>query len=175
MRQQTPKKNQNINMIRILAQVFRVVLMHHLHPSQEKEPLSIQLQATGISEEVIQKSLLWFQKFFSYRPEAYEKLSSPLLRDMLVHRIYAPQEIQRIGIDGQNFLTELTLQHVLSPAKREFLMDCIMGEEIEPLTLPQLQFLTFMVLSQECRKPEEVEWLEEIVLKHESELTTLAH
>jgi hypothetical protein len=50
-----------------------------------------------------------------------------------------------------------------------------MGEDIAPLTLPQLQFLTFVTLTQDCKKPEEVAWLEEIILKRDPELTTLAH
>ncbi len=168
-------KDQNVNIISILAQVFRVVLLHHLHPEAQQKPLSIQLQATGISEKIIEKSLRWLQKFFDYSPDTYERLSNPLSQLTLMHRVYLPQEIERIGEAGQQLLTELSLQHVLSPAKREFLMDCIMSEEIEPLTLPQLQFLTFMVLTQHCQRVEEVEWLEGIVLKRDSELNTLAH
>lgn len=169
------KKNQNINIITILSEVFRVVLMHHIQPEETKKPLSIKLKTTGISEYLIQKSLLWLQKFLNYDSEMYEKLSIPPLSDLLLYRVYAPQEIERIGLKGQQLLDELTLQGVLSLGKREFLMDCIMGEDIAPLTFPQLQFLTFMVLTQDCKKTEEVEWLEGIVLKHETELTTLAN
>ena len=170
------QSDQNISIINILAQVFRVVLSHHFQPqTPEKKPLNVELKAAGISDEIIQKSLRWFQQFFAYNPKVYEKLNTHQFDTTFLHRTYAPQELHRIGIEGQQFLTQLSMEHVLSPARREFLMDCIMSEEIAPLTLPQLQFLTFMVLSQDCKRPEEVVWLEEIVLKREKELNTLAH
>jgi uncharacterized protein Smg (DUF494 family) len=173
--QKTIIENQNINILNVLSEVFRIILSHHLQPEKDKKPLSIKLKAEGISEAVVEKSLLWLKKFFDYRPELYEKLSDPALKSNLIHRFYAPQEIARIGEEGPEFLNTLCFEHILPPAKREFLMDCIMGEDIAPLTLPQLQFLTFVTLTQDCKKPEEVAWLEEIILKRDPELTTLAH
>jgi Smg protein len=167
------KTNNNNNMLQILSGVFRVILSHHLQPEDQRKPLSIELKAAGISEALIQKSLSWLQRFFSYSEKDYEKISNNF--NHANNRIFAPQELARIGIEGQNFLIELGSQHMISPAKREFLMDCIMGEDIEPLSLPQVQFLTFMVLSQDCKRAEEIQWLEEIVLKQHSELTTLAN
>jgi Smg protein len=166
-------KNNNNNMLQILSGVFKVILLHHLQPEEQRKPLSIELKAAGISEDLIQKSLLWLQRFFSYSAQDYEKVLNNFNHSH--NRIFAPQELARIGVEGQNFLTELSSQHILAPAKREFLMDCIMGEDIDPLSLPQLQFLTFMVLSQDCKRAEEIRWLEEIVLKQHSELTTLAN
>jgi Smg protein len=163
----------NISMIKILSGVFRMILLHHLKPEENKKPLSIKLNAEGVSPALVEKSLNWLQKFFSYTPEAYEKIENNF--NLLNNRIYAPQEITRISLEGRNFLSELTAQGILSAPKREFLMDCIMGEEIDPLSLSQLQFLTFIVLSQDCKRPEEVWWLEDIVLKQDSELTTLAN
>jgi uncharacterized protein Smg (DUF494 family) len=167
------KKSNNNNMLQILSGVFRVILSHHLQPEDQRKPLSIELKAAGMSEALIQRSLLWLQQFFSYSEKDYQKISNNF--NHANNRIYAPQELDIIGLEGQRFLTELSTQHILSPAKREFLMNCIMGEDIDPLSLPQLQFLTFMVLSQDCKRPEEIRWLEEIVLKQHSELTTLAH
>jgi Smg protein len=169
------KRQQTFSMMNILAQVFRAILDHHLHTQPSQTPLSLQLKASGIPQELVQRALQWLEKFFAYDPVFYDTLNHGLTQESMTYRLYASQETERLGIGGQEYLTDLTLKRVLSPGKREFLIDCIMSEDITQLTLQQLRFLTFMVLAQDCKKPEEIDWLKQIVLKPESELTTLAN
>ncbi|NCX94634.1 MAG: DUF494 family protein [Gammaproteobacteria bacterium] len=152
------------NVIDLLADVFVSVV---LEPSPEKaeEHVISRLRLEGISAIEIEKAFRWIYSFFNTDDSVYQHAPKT--------RFFSQEERQRLGTEGYFFVMELEAQGVLSPARREFLMDRVMALDTFRLTLKQVRWLVFVTLAHDKKHLAEIKWVESIILKEHQNSTAL--
>lgn len=152
--------------INVLADVFKLI-------SADKEVLktpkvlTAKLKEKGINEKELCGALMWLVSFFTYDKAQYDIVPA--------NRILTSREIERLGEKGYDFIANLTSQGILSPGRREFLLDKLMSIESEPLEFKQLKLLTFISITNDMERKEEIKWIEAVVLKESPDTATLLH
>lgn len=81
-------------------------------------------------------------------------------------RVYAAEEMERLGASCRGFLAFLEQAGVLDPATRERVIDRVMALETTDIDLEQLKWVLLMVLFNQPGRESMYAWMEDFVFDH---------
>lgn len=124
-------------MIDVLVFLFENYFDLNAHPAPDA--LARKLSAAGFDPDEISLALDWLDELKSARP-------SPFAADPRSARIYTPEENDRLGRDGLDFILFLEGAGVVTPPLRELIVERALGFDDEPVSLDKLKVIVLMVL-----------------------------
>ena len=105
----------------------------------ESGQLAKKLSAVGFEADEIQDALTWLNGLQSVTTNLASPPSGPAIR------VYAPQELDLLGVEALGFLHFLEGAGVLSPALREVVMDRLLALPRGPVSLDDFKVLLLLV------------------------------
>jgi Smg protein len=129
------------------ANVFEVLVYLYenygaLHACPDADSLTKRLTAAGFDDEEISEALAWLsgleqitQASIAVGPESE-----------LAFRVYAHQEIERLGLAAIGFLSFLEQAGQLTPTQREIVIERALATNETPIDLEMLKVIVLMVL-----------------------------
>jgi Smg protein len=113
-----------------------------LHACPDADSLTRRLTAAGFEDEEISDALAWLsgleqvtQESIAVGPESNHAF-----------RIYAAQEVDRLGADAIGFLSFLEHAAQLTPTQREIVIERALATDETPIPLEMLKVIVLMVL-----------------------------
>jgi Smg protein len=124
----------------ILIYVFDRYMLEELPANAEREMLARDLESAGFAEANVARALDWLD-------DLAQKREPGLRSGEQSFRVYAPQELARLGPQCCGLLTTLEHAGILSAGQREIVIDRLLALDAEELDLEQVKWLVLMVLS----------------------------
>ena len=119
-----------------------------------------ELAEIGFLQKDIQRALKWIE-LFSLLKEDYIKLENG---SMPHNRVFNTHEKAKLGVAGEGFLHHLSLSGFNSPAMRELMINSIMALDTERVSLEEIKWICFIVITSVNEEERSQLWLESIVL-----------
>lgn len=149
------------NMLDILMYLFEHCLDSETGMMPEESVLRGQLDDAGFQHKEIDKAFAWLEELANAREQNFqEQLGSN--RSI---RIYAEQEQLRLDKECRGFLLFLEQIGVLDPISRELVIDRAMALETNEIDLPQLKWVTLMVLFNQPGQEAALAWMEDLLFE----------
>lgn len=121
------------------------------------------LNDAGFTEADINRALAWFAEL-SVRPKVFNKPQGSSVR------LYTPEEMEKISVDGRGFLFHLEKIGVLDSAQREVIVDKIMALDEDYLMLEDIKWIVLMSIFNQPDKAEALVWLERMIINNDNEV-----
>jgi Smg protein len=143
-----------------ILDVLMYLFENHMHDNCNmvisEETLLGELKEAGFNIDEIIRAFDWLERLgdISQLQEVSEKS----------FRIFSPDEQKRIGIDCQGFLSFIETLGILDPVSREIVIDRLLGLTPEKIDLPQVKWVTLMVLFNQRNRKEALKAMEHLVL-----------
>ncbi len=129
---------------------------HDAYP--DREELQTRLIEAGFSTSEIEKAFKWLDDLSDYQQKSRLDPSTPAS-----FRLYHASETERIDRDCRGFLMFLEHTGVLTPTRRELVIDRIMALDTDDLDLEQLKWIVLMVLMNLPGAETAYSWMEGLV------------
>jgi Smg protein len=129
----------------------------------ESGQLAKKLSAVGFEADEIQDALTWLNGLQSVTLNLAPPPSGPAMR------VYAPQELDLLGVEALGFLHFLEGAGVLSPSLREVVMDRLLALPRGPVSLDDFKVLLLLVFWSLGEEPDAL-ILDELFVEDEDRL-----
>jgi Smg protein len=141
----------------ILVYVFDHYLFEELPVSAERADIARDLESAGFRGASVERALDWLADLASERERPGLKANERAFR------LYSPEECARLDAGCQGLLLSLERGGILSPTRREIVIDRLLALDTEELGIEQVKWVVLMVLS--CQPGEEAacERMEDLV------------
>lgn len=106
----------------------------------DRQELLNKLQHAGFSVAKIEMALDWLTSL------AQQQMTEHDLNEVDSVRIFAPEEIAKIGEDNLTFITILEDAEILNPATREIVLNQLLLLKQDDISLTEVKLVAFMVL-----------------------------
>ncbi len=132
--------------------------LNSFEPSQDQ--IAKELAGAGFQSEEISKAFMWLEDLLEITQQSKQ---STLVQSHSSLRIYTNEEVQKLGLAGQQLLSRLVNMGVLSEFSREMVVDRVMALESIDVDIDHIRWVALMVLSNQPGFDEIAEWAEVIV------------
>lgn len=82
-------------------------------------------------------------------------------------RMYSHEERERLGSDCIQLLTDWQNMRVITALQREVIIEQMLSLEVSEVSMNQIRWVAFLVLTADSKNPEQIFWLEYILLNPE--------
>lgn len=147
------------NMFEVLMYLFENHMKNDCKLILTEETLTAELEQVGFSSDSIDKALDWLEGLMELQESAN---AEPAGKDSL--RIYSPDEQLRLDANSRGFLLFLENIGILNPRTRELVIDRLMAIEDEEIGLPQVKWVTLLVLFNQPNEEAALACMENLVL-----------
>jgi Smg protein len=124
----------------------------------DRETLTVELEEAGFAKHEINRAFDWLENLAKNPPESEPPITQ---RDAL--RVYAPPELERLGVECRGFLQYLENIGILEAAQREVVIDRIMALDNPEIDLEQVKWIILMVLFNRPGQEDAYARMEELV------------
>lgn len=125
--------------------------------------LLAELAEAGFSHAEIHKAFDWLDALARQRPAvARARADGPV-------RVYAGDELERLGVDGRGFLMFLEQHGVIDASQRELVLDRALALEQEAIELDDLKWVVLMALFGQPGSEAAYAWMQTQVSEDEPE------
>lgn len=147
------------NVLDVLMYLFENYMDEGPEFNPDQEALMAELSQAGFPHGEINKAFDWLEGLATLRAQEGVRETAKLHSV----RIYARDELQKLGIDARGFLLFLEQNGVLNPPARELVIDRVMALESEEIDLEQLKWIILMVLFNQPGQEQAYAWMEDLV------------
>ncbi len=127
-----------------------------------------ELEQAGFEPKDIDKAFGWLEQLISNtedQTDGYPLQSSG-------HRVFTPEERQRLGPNSLDFLISLEKHQIITPAMRELVLEQVLGLDAKVLSVLQFKRIILMVLMNTPGNEDAALWLESFI---QDEIEQVAH
>ena len=125
--------------------------------------LLAELAEAGFSHAEIHKAFDWLDALARQRPAAaHARADAPV-------RVYAGDELERLGVDGRGFLMFLEQHGVIDAGQRELVLDRALALEQDAIDLDDLKWVVLMALFGQPGSEAAYAWMQTQVSEDEPE------
>ncbi len=129
----------------------------------DRESLRTELVEAGFADSEVNKALAWLEGLAGQQLDP--NLAVGPGRAM---RVFAPEEIARLGVESRGFLLFLEQAGVLDHQTRELVLDRLMALDEGEIDLEQLKWVVLMVLFNQPGREAEFAWIEDLVFDQQA-------
>jgi len=130
-------RNNTNTMIDVLVFLFENYFDFSTHPSPDA--LVRKLSVAGFEPDEISQALDWLDALKASQPAGFAVTPGS-------SRVYTPEEQDRLGADGLDFILFLESAGVVTPALRELILDRATTLDDDRVSLEKLKIIVLMVL-----------------------------
>lgn len=143
-------------MFEILMFLFENYMDSSAALKMDNETLLIELEKIGFERFEINRALHWLNGLIDFQ------ISPALTKRAL--RYYLPDEIERLGVEGQGLLIYLEQIGILDPMSREMVIDRVMALDSREVDLGRIKWVVLIVLFNQPDKKLALTLMQEMVL-----------
>lgn len=147
-------------MFEILMYLFENYMDGSIALNLEQDEIISELESAGFSRGEIGEALDWLDGLSQLQASAQQgPLSTPHAM-----RHYAPEEEERLGVDGRGFLLYLEQLGVLDPMTREIVIDRLMALDRRDIDLGRIKWVVLIALFNQPDKKAALSLLQDMIL-----------
>ncbi len=132
------------NVLDVLIYLFENYMFDEEGYEPDQETLAQALSQAGFEHSMIDRAFDWLENLAQL---CERNATEPPTADHAALRHYAPQEVERIGIEAQGLLLNLQQCGVLDAISREMVINQLMALEVDSIDIDHLKWVILMVLS----------------------------
>lgn len=146
-------------MFEVLMFLFENYMDGNVSLNMDDETIVLELERVGFDRFEIDRALDWLEGLNEFQQAVQSgTLSTKALRH------YLPEEVERLGIEGQGFLLHLEQINILDPATREIVIDRIMALDPREVDLGRIRWVVLMALFNQPDKRSALSLLQDMIL-----------
>ena len=144
-------------MFEILMFLFENYMDGSVSLKTDNEIVVNELQRVGFDRYEIDRALNWIEGLHRFQ-QAGPQITSQSIRH------YLPIEIERMGLEGVEFLTHLERLKIIDPLSREMVIDRIMALDPREVDMGRVKWVILMVLFNQPDKKSALSLLQDMIL-----------
>lgn len=148
------------DMFEVLMYLFENHMQSDCKLHITEKDLMAELVTAGFHSLTIDKALDWLDGLLLIQEQTVPLASSESLR------IFTPYETQKLTAEIQGFLLSLEHMGILNTATRELVIDRLMAIEEHDIDLPQVKWVTLLVLFNQPDEEAALACMENLVLEN---------
>jgi Smg protein len=147
-------------MFEILMFLFENYLDDTAVLKMDDDAITLELEKIGFDRYEINRALNWFNGLIQF-----QKTVAPSHKlTPLAIRHYAPEEAERLGVEGRGLLLHLEQVGIIDPITREMAIDRIMALDYREVDLGRIKWVILMVLFNQPDKKSALTLMQDMVL-----------
>lgn len=150
------------DMFEILMYLFENHMQGDCKLHITEEVLMAELERVGFNSLTIDKALDWLDGLIQVQEQ-----TAPITATESA-RVFTTQEAQKLGPEVIGFLLSLQNMNILNTITRELVIDRLMAIEEEDIDLPQVKWVTLLVLFNQPDEEAALACMENLVLENTS-------
>lgn len=147
-------------MFEILMYLFENYMEGNVSLNTDSNTILSELTQAGFPAQEVGRALDWLDGLS--RVQEYVKASPQSNPNAM--RFYLPEEIARLGKDGQAFLLYLEQLHILDSTTREIVLDRIMALDAREVDLGRIKWVVLIALFNQPDKKSALSLLQDMIL-----------
>jgi Smg protein len=148
------------DMFDVLMYLFENHMQSNCKLDLAEDILVIELEKAGFHSAIIERALNWLEGLLTVQKNTSIASTTESLR------IYTPQEICRLNSEILGFLLFLQQRRILNTITRELVIDRLMAIEEQDISLPQVKWVTLLVLFNQPNEGAALACMESLVLEN---------
>ncbi|MFO1428532.1 MAG: DUF494 family protein [Candidatus Competibacteraceae bacterium] len=146
------------NVLDVLLYLFQNYMSDDDDSSSDRESIETELLEAGFPSAEINQAFEWLDGL-----AARQETPVVVFNEERSFRVFTPQELARLDVQGRGFLLFLEQAGVLSSETRELVIDRVMALETDEIDLTQLKWVILMVLFNQPGQEEAYAWMEDLM------------
>ena len=148
------------NVLDVLLYLFQNYMSDDDDSSSDRESIETELLEAGFPSAEINQAFEWLDGL-----AARQETPVIVFNEERSFRVFTPQELARLDVQGRGFLLFLEQAGVLSSETRELVIDRVMALETDEIDLTQLKWIILMVLFNQPGQEEAYAWMEDLMFE----------
>lgn len=152
------------NVLDVLMYLFENYFYDEPEQAPDRAEMEENLLQAGFTNGEIEKAFGWLDGLAQQRhqPELLMKTDRPI-------RVYVDQELNRLDMEGRDFIMYLENTGILDAQRREQVLDRLMALESDEITLDDIKWVVLMVLFNQPGQEANYAWMEDLMFDNEHE------
>jgi Smg protein len=147
------------DMFEVLMYLFENHMQSDCKLHLNEDVLMAELEKAGFNSATIDRALDWLEGLLTVQE------STSIISTSESIRIYTPQETYRLDVEILGFLLFLQQMGILNTITRELVIDRLMAIEDQDIDLPQVKWVTLLVLFNQPNEEAALACMENLVLE----------
>ena len=152
-------------MFEVLMYLFENYMDNSVSLTVNQQTVISELEQAGFSRGEIGRALDWLDGL--HRVQALVQ-AEPFTQYAIRH--YAPEESERLGLEGKGFLLYLQQLNILDPVTREVVIDRLMALDKREIDLGRIKWVVLIALFNQPDKKSALSLLQDMILSDAFEI-----
>lgn len=147
-------------MFEVLMYLFENYMDGSVALNADQDTIVTELEQAGFSRNEIGRALDWLDGLNRFQETVQS--GSPITPHAIRH--FAPEECERLGVEGRGFLLYLEQLCILDPMTREIVIDRLMALDRRELDLGRIKWVVLIALFNQPDKKSALSLLQDMIL-----------